>query len=160
MFLQLIQRPIIGQATPTNHFPGSTHLASNRSGNVFPHLPPPSGCSSLRFRSSRSVAPFLYTQQANDVAFIAAVPLVLGESYVLIMFFTKGFLLGPAGLDLFDAVSCFFRTVNLEVELMRRSSYKRDAPTWSRRVDRSLPPVERLSSSANSSASLCPNSAP
>ena len=37
-------------------------------------------------------------------AFIAAVPLVLGEAYVLIMFFTKGFLLGPAGLDLFDAV--------------------------------------------------------
>jgi len=41
---------------------------------------------------------------SGPLAFIAAVPLVLGESYVLIMFFTKGFLLGPAGLDLFDAV--------------------------------------------------------
>jgi hypothetical protein len=112
---KLIQRPIIGQTTPTYHFQGSPHFPRNRSGNVLPHLPSPGSCSSIRFRSPRLVPPLLtHTQQGlTRAAFIAAVPLVLGEAYVLIMFFTKGFLLGPAGLDLFDAV-CYF---HLDVEM-------------------------------------------
>jgi hypothetical protein len=48
---------------------------------------------------------FFFGMELNNTAFIAAVPLVLGEAYFLIMFFTRGFLLGNAGLDLFDAVS-------------------------------------------------------
>jgi len=110
---ELIQRPIIGQTTPTYHFQGGPHLPRNRSGNVLPHLPPPGSCPSIYIRSPRSVRPLYAYRGLTLTAFIAAVPLVLGEAYVLIMFFTKGFLLGPAGLDLFDAV----RHSHLDVEL-------------------------------------------
>ncbi len=41
----------------------------------------------------------------SATAFIAAVPLVLGEAYVVINFLAKSFLLGQVGTDLFDAVS-------------------------------------------------------
>lgn len=37
-------------------------------------------------------------------AFLAAVPLVLGEAYVIIMFIGKNFLFGQLTTDLFDAV--------------------------------------------------------
>jgi hypothetical protein len=39
------------------------------------------------------------------LAFIGAVPLVLGESYIIIMFLTRTYLIGQASTDLFDAVS-------------------------------------------------------
>jgi hypothetical protein len=39
------------------------------------------------------------------IAFIGAVPLVLGESYIIIMFLTRTYLIGQASTDLFDAVS-------------------------------------------------------
>jgi hypothetical protein len=39
------------------------------------------------------------------IAFVGAVPLVLGESYIIIMFLTRAYLLGQASVDLFDAVS-------------------------------------------------------
>lgn len=45
------------------------------------------------------------TSLMDLIAFIAAVPLVLGEAYFVVMFFTRGFLLGPAAIDLHDAVS-------------------------------------------------------
>lgn len=38
------------------------------------------------------------------LAFVAAVPLVLGEAYVLINFVMKSFIFGQAGIDLFDTV--------------------------------------------------------
>jgi hypothetical protein len=41
----------------------------------------------------------------GPLAFVAAVPLVLGEAYFVILFLTKGFLMGQIGVDLFDAVS-------------------------------------------------------
>ncbi|KZV71543.1 hypothetical protein PENSPDRAFT_650559 [Peniophora sp. CONT] len=41
---------------------------------------------------------------SGPLAFIAAVPLVLGEAYVVINFLTKSLVLGQAGVDLFDAV--------------------------------------------------------
>lgn len=37
-------------------------------------------------------------------AFMAAVPLVLGEAYIILMFLGKSFLLGQLNMDLFDAV--------------------------------------------------------
>lgn len=42
---------------------------------------------------------------ANSLAFIAAVPLVLGEAYVVVNFVTKAFFFDRIGTDLFDAVS-------------------------------------------------------
>lgn len=43
---------------------------------------------------------------ANEtVAFIAAVPLVLGEAYVVVNFVTRTFIFDQIGTDLFDAVS-------------------------------------------------------
>lgn len=39
------------------------------------------------------------------IAFIGAIPLVLGESYLILTFLTRTFLIGQAGVDLFDAVS-------------------------------------------------------
>ncbi|KAK4688815.1 hypothetical protein P7C73_g1312, partial [Tremellales sp. Uapishka_1] len=41
---------------------------------------------------------------SGPLAFVAAVPLVLAETYVVLNFLTKTFLLGQAGTDLFDAV--------------------------------------------------------
>lgn len=41
---------------------------------------------------------------SGPLAFVAAVPLVLGEAYVVINFLTKTFLLGQVGIDLFDEV--------------------------------------------------------
>lgn len=38
------------------------------------------------------------------VAFVGAIPLVLGESYIVIMFLTRTYLIGQASTDLFDAV--------------------------------------------------------
>ncbi|KAI5452241.1 hypothetical protein NCC49_000806 [Naganishia albida] len=40
----------------------------------------------------------------GPLAFIGAVPLVLGESYLVLTFLTRTFLIGQAGVDLFDAV--------------------------------------------------------
>jgi hypothetical protein len=40
----------------------------------------------------------------SNLAFVAAVPLVLGEAYVLINFVMKSFIFGQAGIDLFDTV--------------------------------------------------------
>ncbi|KAJ9101711.1 hypothetical protein QFC21_003049 [Naganishia friedmannii] len=40
----------------------------------------------------------------GPLAFVAAVPLVLGESYIVLTFLTRTFLVGQAGVDLFDAV--------------------------------------------------------
>lgn len=40
----------------------------------------------------------------GPLAFIGAVPLVLGESYIIIMFLTRTYLIGQASTDLFDAV--------------------------------------------------------
>jgi hypothetical protein len=37
-------------------------------------------------------------------AFVAAVPLVLGEAYVVINFLARSFLFDTVGTDLFDAV--------------------------------------------------------
>lgn len=37
-------------------------------------------------------------------AFVAAVPLVLGEAYVVINFFMRNFIFGQVGIDLFDSV--------------------------------------------------------
>lgn len=45
--------------------------------------------------------------QIVSVAFIAAVPLVLGEAFVVVNFLTRTFLLGQVGIDLFDSVSHF-----------------------------------------------------
>ncbi|WWC87068.1 uncharacterized protein L201_001954 [Kwoniella dendrophila CBS 6074] len=54
---------------------------------------------------------FAYLPQVAVLAFVSgplafglAVPLVLGEAYVVITFLTKALLVGQAGLDLFDAV--------------------------------------------------------
>ncbi|KAJ9113952.1 hypothetical protein QFC19_000148 [Naganishia cerealis] len=40
----------------------------------------------------------------GPLAFIGAIPLVLGESYLVLTFLTRTFLVGQAGVDLFDAV--------------------------------------------------------
>jgi hypothetical protein len=40
----------------------------------------------------------------NPPAFIAAVPLVLGEAYVVLMCLARTCLFGQVGIDLFDAV--------------------------------------------------------
>ncbi|KAJ9110762.1 hypothetical protein QFC20_002803 [Naganishia adeliensis] len=40
----------------------------------------------------------------GPLAFIGAIPLVLGESYLVLTFLTRTFLIGQAGVDLFDAV--------------------------------------------------------
>lgn len=42
---------------------------------------------------------------SGPLAFVAAIPLVLGEAYFVVNFLTKGFLMGQIGVDLFDAVS-------------------------------------------------------
>ena len=48
----------------------------------------------------------LRAMASNDLkAFIAAIPLVLGESYVVINFLLKAFIFGQVGVDLFDMVS-------------------------------------------------------
>jgi len=41
---------------------------------------------------------------SGPLAFAAAIPLVLGEAYVIVNFFTRAFVLGQIGIDLFDAV--------------------------------------------------------
>ncbi|CAD6579280.1 MAG: hypothetical protein TREMPRED_002441 [Tremellales sp. Tagirdzhanova-0007] len=41
---------------------------------------------------------------SGPLAFIAAIPLVLGEAYVVVNFVARTFLLGQVGIDLFDAV--------------------------------------------------------
>ncbi|KAK1922928.1 hypothetical protein DB88DRAFT_493169 [Papiliotrema laurentii] len=41
---------------------------------------------------------------SGPLAFIAAVPLVLGEAYVVINFFMRTFIFGQVGVDLFDSV--------------------------------------------------------
>lgn len=41
---------------------------------------------------------------SGPLAFIAAVPLVLGESYLVINFLARSLLFDRAGVDLFDAV--------------------------------------------------------
>ncbi|GHJ86363.1 hypothetical protein NliqN6_2765 [Naganishia liquefaciens] len=41
---------------------------------------------------------------SGPLAFIGAIPLVLGESYLILTFLTRTFLIGQAGVDLFDAV--------------------------------------------------------
>lgn len=46
-----------------------------------------------------------YAHTACLSAFIGAIPLVLGESYLVLTFLTRTFLIGQAGVDLFDAVS-------------------------------------------------------
>jgi hypothetical protein len=46
-----------------------------------------------------------FAHTAYSSAFIGAIPLVLGESYLVLTFLTRTFLIGQAGVDLFDAVS-------------------------------------------------------
>lgn len=57
----------------------------------------------------RWVSTTLTAYSADHPAFIAAVPLVLGETYVILNLFLRSFLVGQIGVDLFDAVCSLLR---------------------------------------------------
>jgi hypothetical protein len=92
--------------------PSSRNLPRRPHRNVHLHLSTSGGRFGLRHRSSRYVySRLLRTEhglmrrRVEFLAFIGAVPLVLGESYIIIMFLTRTYLLGQASIDVFDAVS-------------------------------------------------------
>lgn len=41
------------------------------------------------------------------IAFALAIPLILGEAFVVVMFLTRGILVAQAAVDIFDAVRLF-----------------------------------------------------
>jgi hypothetical protein len=72
----------------------------------------------------------------SNLAFVAAVPLVLGEAYVLINFVMKSFIFGQAGIDLFDTVRSvtLLRVALLTMTL--RSWFKKATPRSLRKAVR------------------------
>lgn len=91
---------------------GSRNLPCRPHRDVHLYLSTSGGRFGLRHRSSRYVHSRLLrtehglmTRPVEFLAFIGAVPLVLGESYIIIMFLTRTYLLGQASIDVFDAVS-------------------------------------------------------